>query len=154
MKKKYFTLLFCMLAVCYNVYAQDYSMDDDQLPIYGHWSTAINDKSNYIIFNFNEAEMQVVYYSNGKKIRKGSAEVWYDDGVVTFADDEADYTINNDTLQITINNQKYKAIRMNEKDVPPNNDDFNDESDKSWPKQGLVWFYEWWDDLWNGKSED
>jgi hypothetical protein len=121
-----------------------------------HWKTDTMTKNDFFIFNFKEAEMQMVYYRDGEKRDKGATTVkYYTDSTVVFTNDngEATYTINDDTLKIKISKHAYTAVVLNENDVPEDNDNFHEPSDRTWPDAALEWLEDLWY-RWFGDSSD
>jgi hypothetical protein len=150
MKRNYIALLICALAAfCIAATPYGSSVEDggDDNPIFGHWKTDgdEDDSTSYIILNFSEDEMQAVYYADGEIVKKGVVEVQYSENKVSFVDYETEYNIQNDTLHFSLNKVKYFAVRMKAEDLPKDNDDFSNVSQRSWPKKGIKWVLSWFE---------
>ncbi len=174
MKLKHLTLLFCIWTALCSIQAScmdestsiwdDLEDEEDTLTniiskpyiIGRHWKTDTLTKNDYFIFNFKEAEMQMVYYRDGEKKDKGSTTVkQYTDSTVIFPKDneKAAYTIKDDTLKITIAKHAYTAVFLNENDVPKDNDNFNEQSTRDWPDEAIAWLEDLWY-RWFGDGSD
>jgi len=152
MKRNYFTLLICLLSVfCIAATPRVSSVNDDgdsyADTLLGHWksNTDTIDSTSFVIFNFTDYEMQAVYYANGKKVRKGVIDVRYAENKVLFVDCEADYNIKGDTLYFCLNDSEYYAVRLGDDDVPADNDNFEDNVQRAWPKKGIAWLLSWFE---------